>query len=216
MSSTDSRTRFRDPDGRKISEIFADIARHHGGPRISLGEMTEALGDRGFGLLMLVFALPMATPMSAIPGISTVFGLPLIVLTVQLAIGLHRPRFPDFLLNRSIAAADFAAVSKKIIPWIERAERVTRPRMAVLTGYLSERLIGLVGIVLTIIMSLPIVLGNQPPAAALSLFAIGMLERDGLFVILGWIATIAAIVIVSAVLGAFAAAAYLVFLELFR
>lgn len=213
---SNSRMGFNEPEGRKISEVFTAIARNHTGARISLGDMTEALGDRGFGLLMLMFALPMATPMSAIPGVSTLFGMPLIVLSIQLSIGLHRPCFPALLLTRSIATADFAKVSAKVVPWIERAERVTRPRMPILTGYLSERLIGIMSVVLAVILSLPIVLGNQPPAVALSLFAIGMLERDGVCVILGWLASIAAIAIVSAVLGAFAAAAYLVFIEVFH
>ena len=62
-------------------------------------EAIEALGDRAYGLAMLMLALPMAVPISSIPGISTVFGIPLILIAAQLMLG--RPDRKSTRLNSS-------------------------------------------------------------------------------------------------------------------
>jgi hypothetical protein len=51
-------------------------------------------------------------------------------------------------------------------------------------------------------LALPIPGANQPPAFAIALFAVALVERDGVFAILGWIAALAAVVIVVVIYGA--------------
>ena len=178
------------------------------GERLTLGQVVDGLDDRAYGLLMLVLALPMALPLSAIPGISTLFGVPLCFVVAQLALGFRHPRLPRFIAARSFARDELVRMVDRALPWIERAERLVHPRWLWLTSPLSERLIGLICLMLAVIMALPIVGGNQPPGIAISLYAIGLMERDGLFVLLGLAGTAIALVVVSAVLGAFLAAGY--------
>lgn len=70
------------------------------GDRVTLGELAEFLGDRSIGGLLLVLALPMALPVPA-PGLSVLFGVPLIVISVQLALGYRRAWLPARLARRS-------------------------------------------------------------------------------------------------------------------
>lgn len=179
------------------------------GERITLDEAIETLGDRAYGLAMLMLALPMAVPISAIPGISTIFGIPLILIAAQLMLGRPKPWLPQWLGTKSLARADLARMIDKALPWLERCERYVRPRLLALVSPLAERAIGATATFMAVIMALPIVLGNQPPAIAIALFALAVIERDGLFVLFGLIVSVVSVVLVGAVLATFTAAFWL-------
>jgi hypothetical protein len=198
----------------RLCDVLHRAVHEAPGERVTLGEVVDGFGPRAYGMLMLVLGLPMALPVSAIPGVSTLFGVPLCIVCLQLAIGWAQPRLPDAIAARSLPRASLARVIDRAQPWLKKAERMTRPRWRWLTSRFAARLIGTICTVLAVIMALPIVGGNQPPGIAISLFGVGLLERDGFFVVLGLIGTIAALIILSAVLGTFAAAGYFLFVSL--
>jgi hypothetical protein len=90
----------------------------------------------------------------------------------------------------------------RVVPWLARAERLLRPRLEILARPPFEYLIGVICLLLSIVLFLPIPMGNMPPAAAICLFALAILGRDGLWVLGGLCATIAAVAIVWGVLFA--------------
>ena len=193
--------------GAALSDVLFDIAADTTRPRISIGELLQALDDRALAALLLIFSLPNAIPMP--PGTSSVLGTPLVFLTAQLALGLS-PWLPRFIANRSVSRSDFSAVVARLAPWLARAERLLKPRLLWMTTAVGERLIGIVCLVLAVVLVLPIPFGNMLPAAAISLLALGVLERDGLWVIAGLIAAAAGTVLVAGVLaGMFKAALFL-------
>jgi hypothetical protein len=194
-------------DSRKISELIAALAHEHPVGRITFAEIIERLGDRSYGLLILLFALPMVVA-GAIPGISTLFGVPLIYITAQLAIGFAQPRFPDYLLKRSVDAGDFNNVIGRTVPLLVRAEKYLRPRYPALVTPFAERVMGGVSVVMSTILALPIVFANGPTALAMSMFAVAILERDGLFAILGFIVSIVSVIITFTVVTMGAAGIY--------
>lgn len=195
-------------DGRKTSDILEDFARTAGN-RVALGDLVNRLGDRAFGLLMLIFALPNAVGLGTIPGLSTVFGVPQIFFAIQMIIGRERPWLPGWLLDKSLSAEDFRSIVTKSHPHLVRIESMLRPRLAALAAPLVERLLGLVFLVLAVIVALPIPLGNWPPAIAMTVIALGLVERDGVFVLAGVFGAVIAIAIALAVVGAGAAAVWL-------
>jgi hypothetical protein len=85
------------------------------------------------------------------------------------------------------------------MPVLVRVERYLKPRAAALTGPFVERLMGLVFLVLAAVVSLPIPLGNQPPAVAIAVVALGLTARDGVFVAAGCVMGVAAVAIASLV-----------------
>ncbi len=149
------------------------------------------------GALIFVFAIPNAMPLP--PGASSILGAPLLFLTAQLALG-RRPWLPKLIADRSMDRVHFASIVQRVAPWLARAERLLRPRLEMLALPPFENVIGVICLLLSIILFLPIPFGNMPPAVAICLFALGILERDGIWIIAGVAATVVAITIVWGVL----------------
>lgn len=142
---------------------------------------------------MFIFAVPNAIPVP--PGVSAVLGAPLIFLSFQLMIG-RRPWLPRVITDRSLSRVDFEKVVDLATPWLAKAERLMRPRFEFLAAPPAEYVVGAICLLLSIILFLPIPLGNMLPAFTICVLALGVLERDGAWIAIGVGCAIAAVVIV--------------------
>ncbi|MDH4384600.1 MAG: exopolysaccharide biosynthesis protein [Caulobacter sp.] len=167
---------------RPLSQVMADIAAEPG-PMVTVGEIVERLGGRAFGAMLFVFSAPNWLPLP--PGSSTFLAAPLVVLTPQLLAGVKSPWLPEFIARRAIQRKTLAKAFGALIPWLKRIEHVSRPRLIFLFGPLGQHLIGAICLVLSLVLLLPIPLGNMAPAAAIALFGLAMVQRDGLLALLG-------------------------------
>lgn len=189
-----------DEDTHRLSFILASLVADPARERICIGELVSAMQDRAFGVLMFVFAIPNVLPTP--PGVSSVLGAPLLLLSLQLALGRKAPWLPKFIARRSLPAAEFGAVVRRVVPWIARAERLLKPRLGLLARPPAERLIGFVCLLLATVLFLPIPLGNMLPALAISVFSLAILERDGVAVLLGYVLSAVSVVVVAGVVYA--------------
>jgi hypothetical protein len=181
--------RPRGPPAKKLSEILMQLAADTGRERVAIGELKEALQGRAFGALMLIFAFPNILPSP--PGLAGILGLPLVFLSAQMMAG-RPPWLPQFIANRSMPRSSFAAVFDRAAPWVARAERMLRHRLAFLTWGPSQQALGAVCLMLSLLLMLPVPFGNMAPSIAICLIALGVLERDGVWVIAGLVASIGA------------------------
>lgn len=183
-----------------VSELVSGIARDWPTERVTLGELIEALGPRGYGVLIVLFALPNLLPVY-IPGLSPIFGVPLLIICAQLAMGLPTPRLPGFLTRRSMRRADFRLIAEKSLPWLRRVERYVRPRPSVMTTRLGERLLGAYCVGLATLVIIPLPLTNGPPSLACLIMAIGMMEEDTVTMVAGAIFGIFATLLCVSIIG---------------
>lgn len=193
----------RAPQPNGFSAVLRSLAEGDA-ERVSVGSILDAFGDRAFGALLLIFALPNALPMP--PGTSAVLGAPLVFITFQLMIGRPVLWLPRLITERSMKREDFASLAAKVDPWVKRLERLLKPRLLPLTTPFADRLSGAACFLLSLILFLPIPFGNMPPAAAISAFALGMIEQDGAAVAVGWVGFVASVVILAALSTAIGAA----------
>ncbi|NKC29841.1 exopolysaccharide biosynthesis protein [Falsiroseomonas selenitidurans] len=156
---------------------MSNLARDWPGERISLGELMVALGARGYGVLIVLFSLPNLLPIY-IPGLSPIFGVPLLIICAQLAQGMATPRLPQFLTRRSMKRSDLQMIALRALPWLQRVERFVRPRPSFLTSRRAERVIGAYGVWLAAIVIVPFPFTNGPPSLACLIMAIGLMEED--------------------------------------
>ncbi len=160
-----------------VSELVTGIARDWPTDRVTLGDLMEALGARGYGVLIVLFALPNLLPVY-IPGLSPIFGVPLLIICAQLAYGLPTPKLPALLTRRSMRRADLRLIAAKALPWLQRVERYVKPRPSWLTSRTGERMMGAYGVFLAAIVCVPLPFTNGPPSLACMIMAIGLMEED--------------------------------------
>jgi len=187
----------RDGDHAPISRIVAEVAEAFPGERISLGEMSEAFGERAFGLLILLLCLP-----GLLPGMASVFGLPMLVLGVQMGLGLTTPRLPGFLARRTVRRADLLRLATASSRWLRPVERFCRPRPGWFTQPFAERLVGWTAAYAALMLILPGPGTNGPPAFGTIVMSLGLVEQDSRVVGIGLGLTIAGCIFATGVLVA--------------
>lgn len=189
---------------RPLSELLTDIAADPD-PEVTVGELVHRLGRRSFGALLFLFAAPNWLPLP--PGSSTFLAAPLVLLTPQIALGIRGPWLPGFVDRRKLKRADLAKVLARLIPTLQRVEKVSRPRLVFLFGPIGDRLIGVTATLLSLVLLLPIFLGNMAPAAAIAAFGLALIQRDGILALIGY--AIAGVSVGLLVIGWQVAAAFI-------
>ncbi len=168
-----------------LSSLLQDFAANFTAERVHVRDITESLGRRSFGFILLIFAIPNSLPIIGIPGVSTVTGLPLLFVAMQMALGYQRVYLPRWIANSSIATVDFQRLITRVVPWLKRLERLMKPRILFFTQGHAERWLGAFALLLAFLLVLPIPFGNLLPGLGILFIALGLIERDGLCVCAG-------------------------------
>src|SRR5688572_9887797 len=185
---------------RKLSEELAMILRELEVETVTLREVLGLMHGRGFVLLLMLLALPFCTPVP-LPGLSTPFGLIITIIGVRLAFGA-KPWLPSRLLDTRLPPKIFAKVfafTRKIILGFER---LLRPRMLWVTSTPRREQLHAIPIVicaLMLLLPLPVPFSNIVPAWGIILISGGLLERDGGFIIAGYIASLVTVAFFAAI-----------------
>jgi hypothetical protein len=185
----------------RLSDLLEEYANSYTGEAVAISDLVHLLGPRSIGALLLVFALPIALPVP-MPGISFVFGIPLLLLSAQLALNFQHIWLPKFISEKSIPADRFRKIIGYAIPILRRMEKLVRPRFTYLARDWVKIPVGIICILLSLVVALPIPFGNVLPCLAISFFALGLIQQDGLAVTFALTLTISAIVITSTALAA--------------
>lgn len=175
---------------KRLSEVLSEIASDASREKITLAELMGLMEGRARAALIFVFAFPNVLP--APPGVSAILGMPLLYLTSQMMMG-RIPWLPRQISQRGVSMTSFAALIDRIHPPLTRAERMFRPRWSLLVSHSAERSLGALAFLLSVVVTLPIPLGNILPAFAVCLIALGVLERDGIWASVGAVIGLAAL-----------------------
>ena len=172
----------------RLSSDLRDLLRESAGRSMTLGELEEILQGRGFGMFLLLLALPFTFPI-AIPGLSIPFGIVILIIGLRIALG-RKPSLPGFILRREIKYAMLEKIINVGLKLSTKLEKVVKPRMHFLQKW--PGMMNLIGLGIAsggLLLSLPlpplIPFSNTIPALAVLFLTAGMIERDGLLVLLG-------------------------------
>ncbi|HEY9794291.1 MAG TPA: exopolysaccharide biosynthesis protein [Leptolyngbyaceae cyanobacterium] len=147
--------------------------------KVTLTEVLQLAGERIFGFLFVILALPSALPVPA-PGYSTPFGLVLFLLAVQLIAGAKLPWLPQRISSQPIEIKQVQGVVKAGLPWLRRIEMLSRPRLSYICTSLPGRVtIGIAIALMGISMMIPIPGTNTLPAMGIFVTGFGLMEDDG-------------------------------------
>lgn len=159
------------------------------GQSVTLRDLMDAMGEQGLLLVCAIASLPFLIPVS-IPGVSTVFGAAIIL--ISLAIMLNRlPWVPQKILDRKLDAGKLVPALQKGLAIVSRLDRYLKPRLSTLTaGAVANRINGLAIAAAGVLLMFPLGLipfSNTLPGIAILLLSTGMIQRDGLTVLGGYL-----------------------------
>ena len=173
------------------------------GETVTLRELMAAIGEQGLLLLCALATLPFLIPVS-IPGVSTVFGAAIVLLSV--AITLNRmPWLPNKILDRQLDTKKLLPALRKGMKIVSRLDSWVRPRALVMSSGRMTFINGCVLVFGGVLLMAPfglIPFSNTAPAIGILFLAIGMIQRDGVFVLIGYLGTVLTVVYFSVILYA--------------
>jgi hypothetical protein len=166
-----------------------DLAAQLPGDSVSLGELVDALGAGGQGLLLLLLAA-----VTLIPGIAPAFGVAMCLVALNLILGAETLRLPGWLRDRRIDSERLQGGLDRLAPRLEWLERRMRHGPPAHRGLLL-RLAGLASLVNAVLIVLPVPFGNTAPALAALLIALGLVAGSPKAILAGCGATILALIL---------------------
>lgn len=146
---------------------------------VTLNELLTLGGERTFGFLFVLLSLPSALPVPA-PGYSIPFGIVMWLLAVQLIIGRQKPWLPEGWLDQGFERTKVAGFITKGLPWLQKIEAVSRPRLSVIcTSPVGRLVLGVAIALMSMCMMIPIPGTNTLPAIGIFVIGFGLLDDDG-------------------------------------
>ncbi len=156
--------------------------------QVTLMEIRDIVGQDGLLILTAFLTLVFLVPVS-IPGVSTVFGLAILLIGISRLFGRNL-WLPSRIAHRALSSEKIRAALIKSSKWMDRLARISRPHR--LKGLVDASMMNMVNngalILGAVLLMAPfgfVPFSNTLPALALLFFAIGLLQRDGLCILLG-------------------------------
>lgn len=179
--------------GEKLKVIIGKLP--SGG--VTLAEIRDLVGQDGLLLLTAFLTLVFMVPVS-IPGVSTVFGAAILLIGICRLFGRNL-WLPRRIAQRVLPSDKLRDGLNRGSIWVHRLERVSRPhRMKWLTSAgVMDTVNSCALIAGAVLLMAPfglIPFSNTLPALALLFFAIGLLQRDGLCILLGHLSNVVSVI----------------------
>ncbi|NET71227.1 MAG: exopolysaccharide biosynthesis protein [Sphaerospermopsis sp. SIO1G2] len=151
---------------------------------LTIAEIMYLLRERGFGIMIIIFALPNLVPAFVAP-IPTLFAVPLSIFSIQMIMGFDTPRLPGIISRRKLKRSRLQAAITRSLPYIHRIESCIRPRYEFMANRQAEQYLGVFMLIFSLTIAIPLPMTNLIPAIALLFMGGGIISRDGLFVMIG-------------------------------
>ncbi len=172
---------------RSFSQVLQDIG-DRPEPELGLDELVNEFGERGFGALLFLLGLISAI-IGGVPGTTTVLGIPMLLIAFQLMIRRDELYLPRWALRGKIQRKTFSDAAAKVMKPLRMVERFSKPRLGFMNTDLSEMLIGVACAIWALILMLPLIGFNLFPSLFVAAFGFGLTQRDGVIMLIGWIAS---------------------------
>jgi hypothetical protein len=172
---------------RPTSEFLEIVVVKNTNHSMTIGEIKNALHERGFGVLMAIAALPLCLPVPVPPGYTTFFSIPLFIFSLQMIFGMRAPWLPEWIEKKRIKRETFEKLITRANPWLRKIEKHLQPRLTYISVHTWERIIGVFSFVFALSISLPIPLTNFPPGWGILIMSLGLLSKDGITILVGMI-----------------------------
>jgi hypothetical protein len=194
---TASENQHTDDPKQGFIALVAGLSAISGPDGLTLREIRDRLDERAFGLMIIILAIPCLVP--GLYGVPQIVAIPILLLVGQLLAGRVEPWLPEAVLKRRVSKAWLGRMADFATRRMAWCEHFSRPRLTMFVQGWAERVAAAFMALATLTILVPLPLTNTIPAVGLTLMAVGLIQRDGLFVVAGaavatgWIAVLAAV-----------------------
>lgn len=192
------------PEEQSLEERVRDVGLRLPPEGVTLADILELVGPDSLLLLCIFLTLIFMVPVS-IPGVSTVFGAAILLIGISRLFN-RSLWLPGRVQRRVVSTEKLRAALERALKWLRRLERISRPhRLPWLTvgGPVAtfNNLSLILGAVLLMAPFGLIPFSNTLPALAVLLLALGLMQRDGICILLGHLANVGTILYFGFLIG---------------
>lgn len=202
------KNRFLNPN--KASLTLEKLGEKPSDGKTTISELLEDFSENGLLLALIFFSLPVAIPLPYPPGFTTIMGTPLMILSFQMLLGYHKVKLPQKINQYEMKNSILVAICHKVVPVLKILENYIKPRFAFARSVYCEQFIGFISLTCAVSVAIPLPLTNAMPALSITVMCLGLLNRDGLVIILGFIIGIIGLIIAAgAIVGSWIGIKYI-------
>lgn len=190
---------FQDTHAAFSLTLANAAARLHETPVISIRQLLTHFGEQALLFLCVILTLPFLTPIP-LPILNFILGVPMIRFSIGIIFN-HTPALSAKVMKNEIRSEKLIPALDKITRFFRHLEHWVHPRLPMLTQHhLFNRLNGItlfLGALLFVFPFDSIPLADTLPAWGILLLALGMLQRDGLVIITGYLVLLLSLVYIG-------------------
>ncbi len=183
----DTKFTERDSTQNATSDLLEGMMENHTGDTVTVSELKNAMHERGFGVLMAIACLPLCIPAPLPPGATSIFAIPIFILSAQMIWGMDSPWLPQWICRKRIKRSTLALIVVRSMPVLRRIEGILKPRFTFAATRTGEKIIGIFIFVFALAISMPLPFTNLPPGYGVLIMSLGLLSKDGLIILLGMV-----------------------------
>jgi len=167
------------------SQQLYDFSNNLQAKDVTFAQLMDSLSQKSFASIFFILAL-----LCFIPGVSILAGAVLILPSLQVIHGRSTLVLPNKIAQKSIDSKRLLKNFRWLLPKLRWLEKKIKPRGVFFSSPTAKRILGSVVLMNAVIVAIPFPLSNVLPAIALVFISLGMLEKDGLFIVLGVIISV--------------------------
>jgi len=174
-------------DQPSITDLIDRVSTASDGDQTSVAQIVSALGATSFLPNMMIPALAVVSPLSGVPLFSSICGLTIALVAIQMLFQRDHIWLPDFVMRKHLQTQKV----QKATDWMRKPagflDRITKERLRLLVRrpflWITQAICLICGLVMPFLELVPFT--SSLMGVVVCLFAFGMLARDGLFTLLG-------------------------------
>lgn len=178
-----------DEDDKKLTHLLDGVEHAARNKTVSIADLLDEFGDRAITPFILIVCLLLISPVSGIPGVPTVGAVVIVILAAQALAGREQLWLPRKILNAKLSAKKV----RKGVDWMRKpcawVDRHSHPRLRLLTKgplrWLALVMCLVIPLTWPLLELLPFF--TSIGAGMVSLLSLGLITRDGLYVLAGYV-----------------------------
>ena len=161
---------------------------------LTLSGLLDEFQERAFGLFLFLALLPTFFPVPM--GQGSISGFLTSLIGLQFLLRYEHPWLPGFIAKRKFHRSRIIGFRNRFDKWLLRLDKITTPRDEwIFSNPVAHAFTGFLLLLLGGSLALPLPGTNIPFGIIILFFSFALIERDGRFMMIGWLLGIIEIVL---------------------